>query len=104
MSGHLTATYGVTFDQLRTAVQHREGWAREPQSRLAALLGDETWQGTCPIHDRGFCRATKGTAPRDTVEVLMSCTACNPDLPQHLKVDQGSSNTFWDHLAALGLL
>ena len=95
MSG-LDATFGVTFDQLRTAVQQREGWTRETQSRLAELLGDETWQGPCPIQDRGCCRASKGKSPRDTVEVLMSCDACNPDLPQHLKVEQGSSNTFWD--------
>ena len=70
----------VTFDDVRQAVQNRQGWNEDCDAD-----GRERWYGPCPIQHAPGCRASAGAEHLgDKQEVLMACNACNPHNPGHL--------------------
>ena len=90
---NLNTTGGVTFDDVRQAVQNRQGWNEDRDAD-----GRERWYGPCPIQNAPGCRVSAGNENlSDTQEVLMACNACNRHDPGHL-----GRALFLNHLDAIG--
>lgn len=76
----LGITGGVTFGDVRQAVQKRQGWNKDCDAK-----GRERWSGTCPIENAPECRVPAGRENLgDVQQVLMACSACKPRDPGHL--------------------
>ena len=92
----LRTTGGVTFDDVRQAVQPRSDWNEDHDAD-----GRERWSGPCPLaapNSEVACRISAGQEHLDDEqEVLMACNQCNLSDPGHL-----GKWRFLKHLEELG--